>query len=735
MNWVATILLQNKMEQTILSNQNILLPRGGAPGARGRDQFLSVLISMRAIAIDRVDEAKKQYQDAEAAFDGLLSGGVVDEEKLTKAYAYYMKARFTDLQNIDNDVLEAIPYRLAANYLIAPYGLSRRLLRVAVARPTRIVRHELSVLGEIAQRAGKVEVGFTTTDAVQKALSHISGAGTPALKGNKADLPTATLSDNEIAPEAINKLPLDVMKKYQIIIFDEPAPGRVKMGVVGPDDKSVQEMINSIAHENKIAIDQYQITPDDFQKAIDRVSGTSSNPAEAPQDDQALPSVSSLESNSQQDGITLPDETARATQLSAANETGDTNLDKSVPEKITAPADIQKVVGTNNVPQILGAIMKYAAQLRASDIHIEAQKDKVVVRYRVDGLLQDIISIPEQLQQAIVARVKIIAKLKIDETRIPQDGRFDLMVNGHDVDVRVSIMPTVFGEKVVLRLLDKNAGLFKMESLGMTGENYRRFIVAIEKPYGVVMVTGPTGAGKSTTLYAAINHLRRPSINIVTLEDPVEYEIPGINQIQIKPNIGFTFAEGLGAVLRQDPNIIMVGEIRDVETANLVTHASLTGHLVLTTLHTNDASGAMPRLVNMGVEPFLIASSMNAIVGQRLVRKICEKCRVEIEVPAEVRAQVEKELSALGIRVAMKFYHGKGCSACGNTGFSGRTGIYEVYSVDDGMEQLIIARASADKIRDYATRDKMFPMRIDGFLKAIAGITTIDEVMHATAVN
>jgi len=249
------------------------------------------------------------------------------------------------------------------------------------------------------------------------------------------------------------------------------------------------------------------------------------------------------------------------------------------------------------------------------------------------------------------------------------------------------------------------------------------------------MVTGPTGAGKSTTLYAAVNHLRRDTQNIVTLEDPVEYEIGGINQIQVRPNIGFTFAEGLSAVLRQDPNIIMVGEIRDKETANLVTHASLTGHLVLTTLHTNDAAGAMPRLINMGVEPFLIASAMNAIVGQRLVRKICEKCRVSYTPPVEIAKQVDAILRTGGIKMEVKYFKGKGCEACANTGYRGRTGIYEVLDVDDGMEELIISRASATKIKEYAFKKQMYPMRIDGFIKVTQGLTTVDEVLHATAIN
>lgn len=729
------------MAQLSVQNKLVILPRGGQPGQRGRDGFLNELIYYKVITKEQLPDLKNKFQDAESLFDGLLTENKYDESQITKAYAHYMRAKYTDLEKIDPDVINSIPYRLAAKYLIVPFSLNRKYLSLAIARPTRLVRGDLSVLGEIAQRAQvKVDVSFTSSQAVTRALGKLISTS-PQKTSSRENITEISLKNIEIPKDVLNKLPKEVAEQYGIIVFDEPQPGTIKVGTLNPDDAKTQEALNYIARENNVKIEKYKISEEDFNNALAGYKKESSPLAPVQEAQQQSPRSQSINNQleqapvSMQEKVTLPDKNARRNMLEATYDSGDTNLDKSLPSKRMSPDEINRFVATGNIPQILSAIMKYAAQLKASDIHIEAQKDKVLIRFRIDGQLRDIITLPITLQQALVARVKILAKLKIDETRIPQDGRFDLVTDGHEIDVRVSIMPTVFGEKVVLRLLDKNAGLFKIESLGMIGENYKRFVTAIEKPYGVVMVTGPTGAGKSTTLYAAINHLKTNAINIVTLEDPVEYEIPGVNQIQIKPNIGFTFAEGLGAVLRQDPNIIMVGEIRDKETANLVTHASLTGHLVLTTLHTNDASGAMPRLVNMGVEPFLIASSMNAIVGQRLVRKICQKCRHEIQVPEEVKKEVAQELSVLGQGIEIKFFAGKGCPACGGSGYSGRTGIYEVYEVDSGMEQLIIARASSTKIREYANKMRMYPMRIDGFQKVLQGITTVDEVMRATAIN
>jgi len=339
--------------------------------------------------------------------------------------------------------------------------------------------------------------------------------------------------------------------------------------------------------------------------------------------------------------------------------------------------------------------------------------------------------LPLEIQPAIISRIKILSKLKIDEQRIPQDGRFDVTTHGHEIDLRVSTLPTVRGEKGALRILDKTQNIYSYNELGIAGRNLKVLEDNIKKPYGVILATGPTGCGKSTTLYSILQEVSSPEVNVITLEDPVEYEIPGINQCQVKPKIGFSFAEGLRSVLRQDPNIIMVGEIRDAETAGMATHAALTGHLVLTTLHTNDAAGALPRLINMGIEPFLITSSINVIIGQRLVRKICPKCKKEAKLPEALLSQISKELSKFNLPKPYKFYEGLGCDEC-NQGYSGRIGIFEVLAMSDKIEEVAIKRRPASEILEAAIDEGMVTMKQDGLIKATKGVTTVSEVLRVT---
>lgn len=404
--------------------------------------------------------------------------------------------------------------------------------------------------------------------------------------------------------------------------------------------------------------------------------------------------------------------------------------------------ELEQIIKEGFIPKIVAAIVSYAITLHASDVHIEAELKDVRVRYRVDGMLQDVARMPLESQAAIVSRIKILSRLKIDETRIPQDGRFDVAFKDREVDLRVSSMPMVHGEKIVMRILDKSHGIMTLEDLGVVGRAFDVIIDAIKKPYGIMLSTGPTGSGKSTTLYAILNRISVPTVNVITLEDPVEYEIGGVNQSQIKPKIGFTFAEGLRSVLRQDPNIIMVGEIRDSETANMATHAALTGHLVLSTLHTNDAPGALPRLMNMGVEPFLITSSINAVEAQRLVRKICPNCKEETQLPPAIVQEIKDELAKIPqnnpkdrarITPEFHFYHGKGCAKCQN-GYRGRIGIYEVMPMTDKIEELAIQKATATDIQRQAILEGMITIKQDGLLKALAGQTTVDEVLRETSV-
>lgn len=418
-------------------------------------------------------------------------------------------------------------------------------------------------------------------------------------------------------------------------------------------------------------------------------------------------------------------------------------VDKIFQRPVTDVKQLQIIVRQGSIPRILAGLINYAVEQRASDIHIEPYGDELLIRYRVDGQLGEIMKLPMDIHPAMISRVKILAKLKLDEQRIPQDGRFDVTAAGSKaIDIRVSTLPTVHGEKVVMRLLNKSEHIYSLEKLGLSGDGLNRLLTAIKQPYGVILATGPTGSGKTTTLYAILQRVATTKVNVITLEDPVEYEMKGINQSQIKPKVGFTFAEGLRSVLRQDPNVIMVGEVRDSETAGMVTHAALTGHLVLSTLHTNNAAGALPRLINMGVEPFLITSAMNAIVGQRLVRRLCPKCREKVELPATVRKEIDEELEAIRkynpkeasrIPANIEFFRPlEGCADCAS-GYRGRVGLYEVFNMDEAIAELAIKKAPAVDIEHQAKEAGMITMKQDGILKVLEGLTTLDEVLRETS--
>jgi type IV pilus assembly protein PilB len=359
-------------------------------------------------------------------------------------------------------------------------------------------------------------------------------------------------------------------------------------------------------------------------------------------------------------------------------------------------------------------------------------------------------SLPVHIQSALVSRIKILSDLKIDEHRVPQDGRFDVKIDDHDIDVRVAISPTVHGEKVVMRLLDKSAGTINLENLGLRGHSFRLIEQGIKKPHGMVLSTGPTGSGKTTTLYAILGKINNPGVNIITLEDPVEYQTPGVNQIQVNAAVGLTFASGLRSILRQDPDVIMVGEIRDAETADLAVQSALTGHTVLSTLHTNSASGVLPRMLDMDIEPFLIASTISTAIGQRLVRKLCDKCKkpykaspslVEVikKTVGELLPKTEKDIKDLGYNVPLQnstdftIYQAQGCPECNNTGYSGRIGVYEVFNISPQMERLVVNHATTLEVQNQAISEGMITMRQDGFLKALEGITTIEEVIAKIA--
>ncbi|MFA6428458.1 MAG: GspE/PulE family protein [Candidatus Buchananbacteria bacterium] len=403
-------------------------------------------------------------------------------------------------------------------------------------------------------------------------------------------------------------------------------------------------------------------------------------------------------------------------------------------------AEINRVAGTS-LSEVVTLIISGGLRSRASDVHIEAEENSVKIRYRIDGVLTDISSLPKDTWVKIISRLKLLAGLKINVNDRPQDGRFSIFLTGEKIDVRVSCLPTQFGESVVIRLLMSTAQGVSFENLGLEGRAYEALLKEIKKPTGVVISTGPTGAGKTTTLYAILNKLNQPDIKIITIEDPIEYQLSDVSQSQVDTDSGYTFAKGLRYIVRQDPDIIMVGEVRDVETGEIAVQAALTGHAVFTTLHTNDAAGAVPRLLSLGVKPYLLAPALNAIIGQRLVRKICQNCKQEISLDAETTAKVTKILDTIHPEnkpnldlTKIKFYAGQGCDACQHLGYLGRLGIFEVLIVDDEIERAILAAETSSLIlKELATAKGMLTMLQDGLLKAAKGLTTVDEVFRVVS--
>ena len=391
------------------------------------------------------------------------------------------------------------------------------------------------------------------------------------------------------------------------------------------------------------------------------------------------------------------------------------------------PKAVQGLVEDAPIVKLVNLLITEAIKAGASDIHIEPDETILGTRYRVDGVLHEVMSPPRDLQSAIISRIKILSGMDIAEKRIPQDGRFQLKLEGRQIDARVSTIPTVYGENIVIRLLDLNSILLGLSDLGFDKEMLEVYEKLIHKPYGIILVTGPTGSGKTTTLYSSLSAINSPEKNIVTIEDPIEYRLKLVRQMQINPKAGLTFATGLRSILRQDPDIIMVGEIRDLDTAEIAIQAALTGHLVLSTLHTNDAPGAITRLIDMGVEPFLVSSSVSAVIAQRLVRIICKDCK-------DSYAPSAKLLEELGLPSSkqVKFYRGKGCDKCLHTGYKGRLGIFELMLPDDTIKALTVAKSSSAEIRKAALKSGMKAIQKDGLDKVIAGVTTVEEVLRVT---
>lgn len=512
------------------------------------------------------------------------------------------------------------------------------------------------------------------------------------------------LREEHIPAEVLNQVPEEAASHYQFVPFfvdDE----KIKVAQFNPEDAKAQEALRFFTWQRGKKIEAYICSEASFRNAFKQYHIINVEVKKALEDIQSA--------------IKKPE--------------AGTSEEKSS-EILTEEAPVSKIVDM---------ILRSAVDARASDIHIEPVEGKLRIRNRVDGMLQTVSEFPESLQLSIVSRIKILANLKIDEQRKPQDGRFQVNLDGKLIDFRVSSLPTSKGEKIALRILDKDQGIQDLENMGM-GVHYRQLVLEnIRKPFGSVLVSGPTGSGKSTTIYTLLSILNQEGTNIITLEDPVEYYINGVNQSQIRPEIGYTFASGLRSILRQDPDVISVGEIRDKETAELVIHAALTGHLVLSTIHTNSAIGVIPRLIDMGVEPFLIASSLNIAVAQRLVKKICKYCKEEYTPSADVEEKILKELSQISAarrkeigdfieKRPLKLYRGVGCKRCQNKGTRGRIGLYEVLAMTKELAKIITEGASESAIAKEAKRQDMITVRQAGIIKAVRGDVMVEEVLEVS---
>ncbi|HAM88984.1 MAG: Type II secretion system protein E [Candidatus Falkowbacteria bacterium GW2011_GWC2_38_22] len=516
-------------------------------------------------------------------------------------------------------------------------------------------------------------------------------------------IPFIDLKNQTIRKDILFLIPEPIATTHNIIAYDANDK-EIKLAVLDPDDMEIFEFIKKKTGLNvKISL----TTPDNIKETLKQYH-------------KSLKAEFNYLSEEKEDGK------------------GATEENK----------DLKKLAADLPVVRIVDTLLEYSIMEGASDIHIEPEEKNVLVRYRIDGILRNVMVLPKTVQSGIVARIKILANLKVDEHRLPQDGRFKISTNEYKVAFRVSIIPTFDGEKLVLRLLNEKAQVLTLEQLGLQKNPLEVLKSNVKKPHGIILVTGPTGSGKTTTLYTVLNILNTPEVNISTVEDPIEYRMPHVNQSQVNAKIGYTFASGLRAFLRQDPNIIMVGEIRDQETAEIAIQAAMTGHLVLSTIHTNDAAGTMPRLSEMGVPTFLIATTVNIIIAQRLVRKICTNCIQSYNLEPETIKELEKQLNIENILKtlekekiiidakkglkSMLFYRGKGCKHCNNTGYKGRIGIYEILENSETISALMLKNASAHEINREAIKNGMLAIVEDGFIKARNGITTLEEVLRVT---
>lgn len=567
---------------------------------------------------------------------------------------------------------------------------------------------EIEAVFEESEKSGRLmgdlllEKNLVSKDELNKLYAYILGT------------PFVDLSKETIAPEILKMIPEPIAKKYKIVAFDK-SNGDLKVAMLNPGDLQTIEFIKK---KTGLSVTPCLTTEEGISSILKQYE----------------------KSLKAEFGDMIGEEGAGITKGAVVEKS-----DKKSDKKLSKEAEDLPVIN------VVDAIIKHAVLDSASDIHIEPDEKEVRVRYRIDGILHDAMTLPKKIMSGMIARIKVLANLKLDEHRLPQDGRFKIVNDDYKISFRVNILPIFDGEKIVMRLLDEGSKGLTLEKMGLQGTGLEMVHRQIKKPNGMILVTGPTGSGKTTTLYTIMDILNTPEVNISTVEDPVEYRMPRINQTQINSKIGLTFASSLRALLRQDPDIIMVGEIRDEETMEIAMHAAMTGHLVLSTLHTNSAAGTLPRLLDMGAEPFLVASTTNVVIAQRLVRKLCSECKVEYTLERKELDVMAKSFDLDELLKVMseddqlkgsidpkkgwekiKFFRPKGCKMCNDEGYKGRLGIYEVLENSEEIEKLITQAASAETIEKKAIELGMLTMVEDGFVKAAQGVTSIEEVLRVT---
>jgi len=518
------------------------------------------------------------------------------------------------------------------------------------------------------------------------------------LISKRLNIPLKKVSPEDVSLRTMEMIPEDSVRFYKMIPLNQE-DNFLEIGMVYPEDLKAREALNFLSRQSKFSFEVYLITQTDLNILLRKYKSLKKEVREALEE-----------------------------------------IEVEKPKKKVKKEEIKRMAEKAPISKIVSVMIRHAVEGGASDIHIEPFKDKLRIRYRTLGNLFSSLSLPKKVHPAVVARIKILSDLRIDETRIPQDGRFSIKIEERRIDFRVSTLPTSSGEKVVIRILDPKKSFRSFEKLGLEGRNYESLEKAIKRPYGLILATGPTGSGKTTTLYAILKVLNTEAVNITTLEDPIEYHMEGINQSQVKPDIGYTFANGLRHIMRQDPDIIMVGEIRDEETANLAIHSALTGHLVLSTLHTNNAIGVIPRLVDMGIQPFLISPTLTIAIAQRLVRVLCPDCKKKVEASPEIKEMILKDIKEMPDSISKKvnipsplyLYKSQGCKKCNSTGFIDQIALYEVLNMTPELGQLILKTLAEPDIEKEAKKQERISMRQDGILKVLDGITTIEEVLRVT---